>query len=40
VNIEAGLDGCEKILDDAFADLSEKALYMIGGIEEVQRDAD
>lgn len=37
VNLEQTLDGCERILDDEFADYPEKALYMIGPIEEAQR---
>ena len=37
VSLEDALDGCERILDDAFADTAEKALYMIGTAEEVQR---
>ncbi len=31
------LDGCERILNDEFADFPESALYMIGGIEEAVR---
>lgn len=34
VDLEDALEGCEKILDDAFADASEGALYMIGTVEE------
>jgi F-type H+-transporting ATPase subunit beta len=40
VSIDAILDGCERILDDAFADVPEKALYMIGGVEEVRQHVD
>jgi F-type H+-transporting ATPase subunit beta len=28
------LDGCERILNDEFSDLPERALYMIGAIDE------
>ena len=35
VSLEAALDGCERILNDEFADTPEGALHMIGGIEEV-----
>jgi F-type H+-transporting ATPase subunit beta len=35
VRLEAALEGCERILNDQFADRPESALYMIGGIEEV-----
>ena len=34
VPLEAALDGCERILNDEFADVGERALYMIGAIEE------
>ncbi len=37
VALEAALEGCERILADEFADQPEKALYMIGGIEEAQK---
>ena len=33
-DLDETLDGCERILDDEFADYPEQALYMIGGIEE------
>jgi F-type H+-transporting ATPase subunit beta len=36
VPLEAALDGCERILADEFSDLPEKALYMIGTIDEVK----
>jgi len=36
VTLEEALDGCEKILNDEFADYPEKSLYMIGGIDEVK----
>ncbi|MDD5232698.1 MAG: F0F1 ATP synthase subunit beta [Syntrophales bacterium] len=37
VTLEETLVGCEKILNDEFADLPESALYMIGNIDEVKR---
>ncbi|MFO8237837.1 MAG: F0F1 ATP synthase subunit beta [Prochlorococcaceae cyanobacterium] len=37
VPLSAALEGCERILDDEFADVAESALYMVGGIEEVER---
>jgi len=37
VKLEETLDGCERILDDEFANLPEQALYMIGPISEVRR---
>ena len=36
VSLEAALTGCERILADEFSDLPEKALYMIGTIDEVK----
>ncbi len=38
VAIETALDGCEQIVNDDFADTSERAFYMIGGIDEVSRE--
>jgi F-type H+-transporting ATPase subunit beta len=35
VSLDHALDGCEGILNDEFADTPEKALYMIGTIDEV-----
>ena len=35
VALEDTLSGCERILDDEFADYGERAFYMIGGIDEV-----
>jgi len=35
VALEDALDGCERILNDEFSDLSENALYMIGTVDEV-----
>ncbi len=37
VEIDAALDGFERILNDEFADVPERALYMIGGIDEVRK---
>jgi F-type H+-transporting ATPase subunit beta len=34
VPLEAALEGCDRILNDDFADYPESALYMIGDIEE------
>ena len=39
VTLEQALNGCERILDDEFSDFSEKALYMIGSIDEVEKNA-
>ena len=41
VSLEDTLNGCERILNDEFADYPERALYMIGSIEEakIQDDA-
>lgn len=36
VSLEQTLDGCERILNDEFANLPESALYMLGSIEEVK----
>ena len=36
VRLESALEGCEKILNDAFANAPESALYMIGDITEAQ----
>jgi F-type H+-transporting ATPase subunit beta len=38
VELEDALDGCDRILNDEFSGVSEKALYMIGKIEEVVRE--
>jgi F-type H+-transporting ATPase subunit beta len=40
VEIDDTLEGCERILADEFHDLPERTLYMIGGVEEVQSEAD
>lgn len=37
VGLQDALDGCEKILSDAFADYPERAFYMIGTIEEASQ---
>jgi F-type H+-transporting ATPase subunit beta len=39
VELDATLDGCQRILDDELADRPEQALYMIGGIDEVRGEA-
>ena len=38
VEIDRALEGCERILNDEFEDLSERNFYMIGGIEEAKSD--
>lgn len=40
VDLEDALAGCERILQDEFADAPESALYMIGGIDEAKVDTD
>jgi F-type H+-transporting ATPase subunit beta len=37
VALDDALEGCERILNDAFADTPERALYMIGTIDEVEK---
>jgi F-type H+-transporting ATPase subunit beta len=37
VGIEQALDGCEQILDGRMAEVPERALYMIGSIDEARR---
>lgn len=39
VGLEDALDGCERILNDEFAETPERALYMIGTIDEAQRES-
>jgi F-type H+-transporting ATPase subunit beta len=39
VTLEEAIDGCERILSDAFADYPEQALYMIGSIDEARQRA-
>ncbi len=36
VSLDKALDGCERILDDEFAEYPEQALYMIGDIDEAK----
>jgi F-type H+-transporting ATPase subunit beta len=40
VSLEDALDGCERILRDEFKDFPERALYMIGTIDEAKTDPD
>jgi F-type H+-transporting ATPase subunit beta len=40
VPLEVGLRGCERILNDEFEDVSERALYMIGDIKEATSSED
>jgi F-type H+-transporting ATPase subunit beta len=37
VSLEDALDGCERILGDEFKDYPEKALYMIGAVNEAKK---
>ncbi|MEA1889351.1 MAG: F0F1 ATP synthase subunit beta [Pseudomonadota bacterium] len=37
VSLEESIEGCERILAGEFAEVSEKALYMIGSIDEVEK---
>jgi len=37
VDLSDALDGCERILNDEFADYPEKALYMIGTVDEAEK---
>ncbi|MFZ6030151.1 MAG: F0F1 ATP synthase subunit beta [Chloroflexota bacterium] len=37
VSLDTALDGCERILNDEFADTPERALYMIGAIDEARK---
>jgi F-type H+-transporting ATPase subunit beta len=37
VDLEATLDGCERILADELAERPEAAFYMVGGLEDVRR---
>jgi F-type H+-transporting ATPase subunit beta len=36
VDVEDTIEGCERILNDAFSEYAESALYMIGGIQEAK----
>jgi len=38
VSLEEALNGCERILNDEFADYPERSLYMIGAVDEAQKD--
>ena len=38
VSLTNALDGCERILGDEFQDFPERALYMIGRIDEVKNE--
>ena len=37
VDTKDAIDGCERILNDEFADYSERSLYMIGKIDEAKK---
>ncbi|MBD3181160.1 F0F1 ATP synthase subunit beta [Candidatus Poribacteria bacterium] len=37
VSLDEALDGCERILNDEFSDYPERALYMIGGVDEAKK---
>ena len=39
VDLVDTIDGCERILNDEFSEVSESALYMIGTVREVKKDA-
>ena len=39
VDLEAALEGCDRILNDEFARFPEQALYMIGTVDEAKGDA-
>ena len=38
VSVEDAVSGCDKILRDAYADYSEDAFYMIGSVEEIEKE--
>ena len=40
VSLEQSLNGCERILNDEFADYPESALYMIGAVDEAKQKMD
>jgi F-type H+-transporting ATPase subunit beta len=40
VSLEGTLDGCERILGDEFKDQPESALYMIGSVDEVEKETE
>ncbi len=37
VSLDDALDGCERILNDEFAEYPEQALYMVGGVDEARK---
>jgi F-type H+-transporting ATPase subunit beta len=37
VRLDEGLEGCDRILNDEFANISEQSLYLIGSIDEVRQ---
>jgi len=37
VSTEEVIEGCDRILNDEFSDYSERSLYMIGKIDEAQK---
>jgi len=39
VSLEETVSGCERILDGEFADVPERSLYMIGGVDEAKKEA-
>ncbi|MDH3598057.1 MAG: F0F1 ATP synthase subunit beta [Candidatus Tectomicrobia bacterium] len=39
VTLEAALEGCERIMQDEFAEYPEQALYMIGSLDDIRRQA-
>jgi F-type H+-transporting ATPase subunit beta len=39
VPLEKTISGCERILDGEFSDIPERALYMIGSVDDVEREA-
>jgi F-type H+-transporting ATPase subunit beta len=38
VSLEQTIAGCERILNDEFADYAEKALYMIGSVDDAMKE--
>ncbi|MCE5281367.1 MAG: F0F1 ATP synthase subunit beta [Deltaproteobacteria bacterium] len=40
VPLETSLDGCERILNDEFADYPERSLYMIGAVDEARKEVE
>jgi F-type H+-transporting ATPase subunit beta len=37
VTLEAAIEGCERIMQDEFAEYPEQALYMIGSLDDIRR---